>query len=68
MIAEEIEQGEMTPAADHLQFCISRVSLATNRNIPKREFLAKWEENLANDDPAQQERLVDVFRDLILGR
>ena len=34
----------------------------------KREFFRKLKENLANDDPHQQDRLVDEFRALILGR
>jgi len=34
----------------------------------KREFFSKLKQNLANDDPKQQDRLVDEFRDLILGR
>ncbi|HEY6343780.1 MAG TPA: hypothetical protein VIY49_19980 [Bryobacteraceae bacterium] len=34
----------------------------------KLEFLKKVRENLANDDPAEQDRLVEGFRDLILGR
>jgi|SRR5579864_6915625 hypothetical protein len=34
----------------------------------KRLFFKKLKENLANDDPKQQERLVDEFRALILGR
>jgi len=34
----------------------------------KREFFKKLKANLANDDPRQQERLVDEFRTLILGR
>jgi hypothetical protein len=34
----------------------------------KLEFLKKVRENLANDDSAKQDRLVDEFRDLILGR
>ena len=34
----------------------------------KRVFFKKLKENLANDDPKQQERLVDEFRALILGR
>ena len=33
----------------------------------KREFFKKLRENLANDDPKQQERVVDEFRALILG-
>jgi hypothetical protein len=34
----------------------------------KREFFKRMKENLAQDDPAQQDRLVDEFRSLILGR
>jgi hypothetical protein len=34
----------------------------------KREFLRRLKENLANDDPAQKDRVVDEFRALILGR
>ncbi len=34
----------------------------------KREFFKKLRVNLDKDDPAQQDRLVDEFRDLILGR
>jgi len=34
----------------------------------KREFFKKLKENLGNDDPSDQDRLVDEFRTLILGR
>jgi hypothetical protein len=34
----------------------------------QREFFTKLKTNLANDDPAQQDQLVDEFRALILGR
>ena len=34
----------------------------------KREFFEKLKENLANDDPNLQDRVVDEFRALILGR
>jgi hypothetical protein len=34
----------------------------------KREFFAKLRTNLANDDPGQQDQMVDEFRALILGR
>jgi hypothetical protein len=33
----------------------------------KREFFKRLKENLANDDPASQDRMVDEFRSLILG-
>ena len=34
----------------------------------KREFFKRLKENLGNDDPSDQSRLVDEFRTLILGR
>ena len=34
----------------------------------KREFFHRLRENLANDDPRQQDRLLEEFRSLILGR
>ena len=34
----------------------------------KQEFFRKLKANLDNDDPNQQDRLVDEFRALILGR
>jgi len=34
----------------------------------KREFVRKMKENLANDDPKDQARMVNEFRALILGR
>jgi len=34
----------------------------------KRVFFKKLKENLTSDDPKQQERMVDEFRALILGR
>jgi hypothetical protein len=33
----------------------------------KQEFFKRLKENLANDDPNQEDRLVDDFRALILG-
>ena len=44
-----------------------RIGLDSQMNR-KREFFEKLKENLANDDPEQQDRLVDEFRALILGR
>ena len=34
----------------------------------KRTFFKRLKENLGNDDPGDQDRLVDEFRTLILGR
>ena len=34
----------------------------------KREFFKRLKQNLANDDPQNEDQLVDEFRALILGR
>lgn len=44
-----------------------RLGLESQENR-KREFFKRLKENLANDDPNQQDRLVDEFRTRILGR
>jgi hypothetical protein len=38
------------------------------QRIRKQEFFKRLKANLDNDDPNDQDRLVDEFRDLILGR
>ena len=38
-----------------------------NQEIRKREFFHRLQENLATDDPARQDEIVDEFRALILG-
>jgi hypothetical protein len=44
-----------------------RIGLENQENR-KRDFFRKLKENLADDDPRRQDRLVDEFRTLILGR
>jgi hypothetical protein len=44
-----------------------RLGLESQENR-KREFFKRLKENLANDDPKLEDRLVDEFRALILGR
>jgi hypothetical protein len=39
-----------------------------NQAIRKREFFTRLKKNLANNDSKQQDRLIDEFRTLILGR
>ena len=39
-----------------------------NQASRKREFFKRLKENLAKDDPKEQERVVHDFRALILGR
>src|SRR3954452_13996308 len=43
-----------------------RLGLESQANR-KREFFRKLKENLAKDDPNEQDRIVDEFRTLILG-
>jgi hypothetical protein len=44
-----------------------RLGLESQANR-KREFFKKLKDNLAKDDPMEQDRMVDEFRTLILGR
>jgi hypothetical protein len=44
-----------------------RLGLESQANR-KREFFKRLKENLAEDDPKEQDRMVDEFRTLILGR
>ena len=44
-----------------------RLGLESQENR-KREFFRRLKENLANDNPNEQDRLVGEFRALILGR
>ena len=44
-----------------------RLGLESQANR-KREFFKRLRENLAADDPKEQDRMVDEFRTLILGR
>ena len=44
-----------------------RLGLESQENR-KREFFKRLKENLGNDDPSDQDRMVDEFRTLILGR
>ena len=44
-----------------------RLGLETQANR-KREFFKNLKENLATGDPNEQDRMVDEFRGLILGR
>ena len=47
----------------------SLVSLGLeNQEERKQQFFQRLRKNLSDDDPWQQDRLVDEFRALILGR
>ncbi len=68
-IAAEVERYAETVDASMSKAIASLVRLGLeNQANRKREFFRKLKENLANDDPKNQERMVDEFRALILGR
>jgi len=68
-LAERVEQYAET-ADTSLSKAIAtlvRQGLESQRDR-KREFFKRLKQNLAEDDPKQQDRLVNEFRALILGR
>ena len=68
-IAAEVERYAETVDASMSKAIASLVRLGLeNQANRKREFFRKMKENLANDDPKAQDRMVDEFRKLILGR
>ena len=68
-LARQVEQYAETVDTSMSRAIAALVRLGLqNQENRKREFFKKLKENLANDDPRQADRLVDEFRDLILGR
>jgi hypothetical protein len=68
-LAHQVEQYAETVDTSMSKAIAALVRLGLqNQENRKREFFKKLKENLANDDPKQQDRLVDEFRTLILGR
>ncbi len=67
-IANQVERYAQTVDASMSKAIAALVRLGLeNQENRKREFFKRVKENLANDDPEQQDRLVDEFRTLILG-
>jgi hypothetical protein len=68
-LASEVEHYAKTADASISKAIATlvRIGLETQASR-KREFFKRLRENLAQDDPQEQDRLVDEFRDLILGR
>jgi hypothetical protein len=68
-VARQVERYAETVDASMSKAIAALVRLGlesqTNR---KREFFKRLQENLAKDDPKEQDRMVDEFRTLILGR
>jgi len=69
MVAKQVERYAETVDASMSKAIAALVRLGlVGQEDRKREFFKKLKENLASDDPKQEDRLVDEFRALILGR
>ena len=68
-VASEVERYAETVDASMSKAiaALVRLGLESQANR-KREFFKRLKENLTNDDPEEQDRMVDEFRTLILGR
>ena len=68
-LASEVERYAQTADTSMSKAIAALVRLGLeSQEARKREFFRRLKDNLANDDPSQQDRLVDEFRTLILGR
>jgi hypothetical protein len=68
-LANKVERYARTVDASMSKAIAALVRLGLNgQESRKREFFEKLKDNLADEDPNQQDRLVDEFRTLILGR
>lgn len=68
-LAVEVERYAETVDASMSKAIAALVRLGLESQADrKREFFKRLKKNLANDDPREQDRLVDEFRTLILGR
>ena len=69
MVANQVERYAETvdTSMSKAIAALVRMGLANQENR-KREFFKRLKENLADDDPRQEDQLVDEFRALILGR
>jgi hypothetical protein len=67
-VASEVERYARTVDASMSKAiaALVRLGLESQANR-KREFFKRLKENLAHDDPKEQDRMVDEFRALILG-
>ena len=68
-LAREVESYAKTSGTSMSRALAALVRMGIeSQNTRKREFFQKLKSNLKNDDPRQQDRLVDEFRSLILGQ
>ena len=68
-VASQVERYAQTVDASMSKAiaALVRLGLESQENR-KREFFKRLQENLAKNDPKEQDRMVDEFRALILGR
>jgi hypothetical protein len=68
-VASQVERYAETADASMSKAiaALVRLGLESQANR-KREFFKRLKENVAEDDPKAQDRMVDEFRTLILGR
>lgn len=68
-IADQVARYAQTGATSMSKAIATLVRLGLEeQENRKREFFKNLKANLQNDDPQQQDQLVDEFRTLILGR
>ena len=68
-VAQRVEQYAETADTSMSKAIAALVRLGLeSQEDRKREFFKRLKQNLAEDDPKQQDRLVNEFRTLILGR
>jgi hypothetical protein len=68
-LAHQVERFAATTDASMSKAIATLVRLGLKgQDDRKRVFFRKLKENLSNDDPKQQDRLVDEFRSLVLGQ
>ena len=69
VVVNQVERYAQTVDASMSKAIAALVRLGLeSQEERRRAFFTKLKKNLASDDPNQQERLVDEFRTLILGR
>jgi hypothetical protein len=68
-VADQVHRYAVQVDASMSKAITALVSLGLeSQEERKRDFFRRLRANLANDDPQQEDRLVDEFRALILGR
>jgi glucose-6-phosphate-specific signal transduction histidine kinase len=68
VVANQVERYAETVETSMSKAIAALVHMGlANQENRKREFFKRLEENLADDDAKQEDRLVDEFRALILG-